>query len=77
MFKLLVVLALPFRIRFRSIGRLTRNSNMLLWILITVLIVTGWGGVIGLSFDYVYEQCRASNVQLALDNRQGPPQDCK
>lgn len=59
------------------IGLPTQNSNMLLWILISVLIVTGWGGIIGLSFDYVYEHCHAANVQLAMDNRQGPPQDCQ
>lgn len=71
------MLAPPLRIRSHSIGPLTQNSNMLLWILISVLIVTGWGGVIGLSLDYVGEQCRESNEQLLLDNRQGPLQECK
>lgn len=50
---------------------------MLLWILISVLIVSGWGGIIGLSLDYVGEQCRESNEQLLLDNRQGPLRDCE
>lgn len=49
---------------------------MLLWILITVMVVTGWGGVIGMSFDDISDQCREANAQIVLDNRQGPLRNC-
>lgn len=53
---------------------------MLIWVFITAAVVMGWGGLIGLSLDYVSdyasERCRAGNAQMVEDERQGPLQPC-
>ena len=53
---------------------------MVVWIVITVAVVAGWGGVMGWSVEHVAqvkaEQCQAVNSQMLVDNRQGPLQDC-
>lgn len=50
---------------------------MLTWLLITLLILTGWTGFMGWSFEHVENACLQRNAVLTEEGREGPLQVCR
>jgi hypothetical protein len=50
---------------------------MFAWILIAILIVTGWGGFMGWGSEYVENVCLGKNNALMSESREGPLQLCR
>ena len=50
---------------------------MLTWLLITILILTGWGGMLGWSFEHVEAHCLHANERLYLEQLEGPLRACR
>ena len=46
------------------------------YILITVLIFSGWGGLFGWSHAYHKADCLERNALLDTESREGPRQSC-
>ena len=50
---------------------------MLTWLLIAVLICTGWYGYLGWGQEHIEAVCLLHNSQLMEDGKQGPLQACR
>ena len=50
---------------------------MLTWLLIAILIVTGWGGYLGWGNEHVENACLARNNTMLTEQKEGPLQVCR
>lgn len=50
---------------------------MFAWLLIAILVFTGWGGFMGWSSEHVENHCLARNNALLMEQREGPLQMCR
>lgn len=50
---------------------------MLTWLLLTILILTGWTGLMGWSVEHVENVCLERNNLLLQEEREGPLQLCR
>ena len=46
------------------------------WLLISVLIITGWGGFLGWSMEHIEKACLTRNTHITNESREGPLERC-
>ena len=50
---------------------------MFVWLMLSLLILGGFGGFMGWSFEHVENHCLQANQALMLEGKEGPLQVCR
>ena len=50
---------------------------MFAWLLLAIVMLAGWTGLMGWSFEHVENHCLQANQTLLIENKQGPLQSCR